>query len=79
MVGLCKYVYAVVETVDTVFWNLVVERRDPYSKLPINAGQKKGAREASYGLLGLLFSCSCRQGCCSLAVVDRILTSPSSG
>jgi len=41
MVGLCKYVYAVVETVDTVFQNLVVEHRDPYSKLPINAGPKR--------------------------------------
>jgi len=41
MVGLCKYVYAVVETVDTVFGNLVVEHRDPYSKLPINADPKR--------------------------------------
>jgi len=69
MVGLCKYVYEVVETVDTVFWNLVVERRDPYSKLPINAGQKRELEKPAMVCLG----------CCSLAVVDRILTSPSSG
>ena len=47
MVGLCKYVYAVVVTVDTVFRNFVVEHRDPYSKLPINAGPKKEMEKAA--------------------------------
>ena len=69
MVGLCKYVYTVVETVDTVFRTLVVEHRDPYSKLPINAGRKRDLEKPAMLYLGF----------CSLAVVDRILTSPSSG
>ena len=65
MVGLCKYVYAVVVTVDTVFRNLVVECRDPYSKLPINAGPKREMDEPAMLYLaqftGLLLSFSCRQ------------------
>jgi len=54
-----------VETVDTVFRNLVVERRDPYSKLPINAGPKREMDEPAMLYLaqftGLLLSFSCRQ------------------
>jgi len=65
MVGLCKYVYAVVETVDTIFRNLVVERRDAYSKLPINAGPKREMDKLAMLYLaqftGLLLSFSCRQ------------------
>ena len=65
MVGLCKYVYAVVVTVDTVFRNLVVESRDPYSKLPINAGPKREMDKPAMLYLaqstGLLLSFSCRQ------------------
>jgi len=59
MVGLCKYVYAVVETL----WTLVVEHRDPYSKLPINAGRKREMEKPAMLYLS----------CCSLAVADRIL------
>jgi len=65
MVGLCKYVYAVVETVDTVFQNFVVEHRYPYSKLPIDAIPKREMDKPTMFYLaqstGLSLSFSCRQ------------------